>query len=232
MSNGGARSDAWLDPLRFQNVCFDTMIVRHLVHAGGGDALVAGFGGRMYWPEAVQMELHLQSGAIPVLAAFLRSTPATVLELTEDEDDEAGDIRNDLYTRRTTKRDEFTNLGEAQCVVICRRKDEPYHLVCHDGRARDWARKHGLKPWTMIDVLYVFIRTGINMPGQAWSLYEKAVNETAMYELPAFPVSSGRSTFLRQAELLRLLFLAEVRVAPVDPSPDEGLPPEPGEPIA
>lgn len=209
MSGGIASADAWLDPLRTEDVCFDTMIIRHLVQAGAGEALVAAFGGRMYWPEAVDTELRLQSTHLKALASFLSTSPATVIELTDEEDSEASDIRLDLVTRRQLKIEPTTNLGEAQCVVVCRRPGETYAFVCNDGKAREWARTHGLKPWSVIDVLYVFVREGIKRPGPAWELYVRAVDVTKMYELPAFPVASGRATFLRQAEGLRAAFLAE-----------------------
>jgi hypothetical protein len=128
MDTGTPSSDAWLAPLRFESVCFDTMIIRHLVHAAGGDHLKAAFNGRMVWPEAVASELHLQAegrqgrGAVPGLSAFLAVCGAEVLELTEEEDQEVEDIRLEMYTRKELRTDPTQHLGEAQCLRVCCRE--------------------------------------------------------------------------------------------------------------
>jgi hypothetical protein len=217
-------SDAWLDPLRFENVCFDTMVIRHLVHAGGGDILKQAFAGRMAWPEIVATELHLQSEGlngrfrVPNLSAFLGTCGATILTLTEDEELEVEDIRLEMHTRRSTRADPQENLGEAQCLLVCRRQPG-YPLVCHDGRARGNARdtKHytGIRLFHAIDVLHLAIRLGLCRPARAWELYVSAVESTGMYPLTGHPIPAARDRFMAVASTMSALWQTDQRaVAP------------------
>jgi predicted nucleic acid-binding protein len=204
MADRTGAPDTWLDPVRFGNVCFDTMIIRHLVPAGGGDLLKAAFAGRMVWPEAVAAELRLQSVHVPGLRAFLASCGATVLDLTTDEDLQVEDIRLEMFTRKSLAVEPTKNLGEAQCVLVCLRT-EPCTLVCHDGKARDWARSHKISPCTVIDVLLLFVRLGLCKPARAWAIYVQAVQATAMYELAGYPIPGSRDRFMRDASALAAL---------------------------
>lgn len=216
-ATGTPPPDAWLDPLRFENVCFDTMIIRHLVHAGGGDVLKRAFPGRMFWPEAVASELHLQAEGlhgrrgVPNLSAFLATCGVSVLDLTEEEEQEAEDIRLEMFTRKAIKIDPLKNLGEAQCLLVCRRQPG-YALVCHDNKARGSARAHNLKLFHMLDVLHLAVRLGLCKPARVWGLYVSAV-QTGMYELTGFPVAGARDRFMFVASTMAALWQAEQRDA-------------------
>jgi hypothetical protein len=219
MDTGTPSPDAWLTSLRFESVCFDTMIIRHLVHAGGGDFLKAAFAGRMVWPEAVASELRLQAGGrqgrdpVPGLSAFLAVCGAEVLELSEEEDQEVEDIRLEMYTRKELRTDPTRHLGEAQCLQACSR--EPgYPLACNDGHARLWAHRHKVRVFHAIDVLKLFARLGICRPARAWELYESAVQKTGLFELPGFPVLTARDSFISDASTMAGLWHSEQRTAP------------------
>ncbi len=215
MATGTLLSDAWLHPLRLGNVCFDTMVVRHLVHAGGSDVLKQAFAGRMFWPEAVAAELHLQAEGlhgrhgVPNLSAFLATCGACVLDLTEAEEQEVEDIRLEMFTRKSIKTDPLKNLGEAQCLLVCARQPG-YVLVCHDNKARTGARVRKLTVFHMLDVLQLAVRLGLRKPARAWHLYVVAV-ETGMYELTGFPIPGARERFMLEASTLAGLWHAEQR---------------------
>jgi predicted nucleic acid-binding protein len=209
MTGAGVPSpDAWLAPLRYQSVCFDTMIIRHLVHGGGGDILKQAFAGRMLWPDGVAAELHVQAhgflgrGQVPNLASFLATCGATVLELSEDESQEAEDIQREMHTAKTLRSNALADLGEAQCLVVCRR-DRECVLVCQDGRARASARYGEPKVplFGLIDVLYLAVRLGLCKAARAW----------ALYELTGHPIATSRDRFIGTAGTLAGCWRAEQR---------------------
>ena len=191
------------------------MIIRHLVHAGGGDILKRAFAGRMLWPDGVAAELHVQAhgllgrGQVPNLASFLATCGATVLELSEDESQEAEDIQQEMHTAKALRSDALADLGEAQCLVVCRR-DRECVLVCEDGRARASARLGDPEVvlFGLIDVLYLAVRLGLCKPGKAWALYEATVG-TGFYELKGYPIATSRDRFIATAATLAACWSAE-----------------------
>lgn len=217
-------ADAGIAPILAGPVLFDTMLIRHLCVAGGGDILAAGFGGRFHWGPAVQNELTLQSQYLPALRKFMATRPGTVLELTPEEDREVEDIRLDMYTKKAARLSDTEHLGEAQCLFLAQRDGLP--LATNDGKAREFARAawddannrprvpgtHRVELFHVCEVLYALIRLGSCKPARAWELYCKAC-EAGLYDWPGYPIPGSHDRFVGHGGALRAQLLRERALA-------------------
>lgn len=182
------------------------MIVRHLAAVDGGEDLGRVFGGRMFWPEAVDVELNNQKKSIPPLASFLASYGCKPPGFEPEEDDEIAEIRLEIYTKKDLRLSDTQHLGEAQCLFLCNR--DRVTLVTNDGAARYRARQMKLNVFHVVDVLLLMVRLGIRRPGPAWDLYALAVMDSGLFELKGYPIATSRERFMRDAATMRALCLA------------------------
>lgn len=185
------------------------MVVRALVSINEGDALCSAFRDRLMWPRAVDAELRRAAGSVAGLTEFLRNACAEVIDLTDEEVQDAKDLQLESLTREDIERAPTKNLGEAECVVLCRRIDGV--LVCHDETGRAWARRPAeeIRLGTIVDVLYVFCRVGLMKPGRAWRAYERAC-AAGMFVWPGMNLTpTDKARFMRNAEMLWGVGLAE-----------------------
>jgi hypothetical protein len=193
------------------------MIVRHLAVVGAGEDLAKVFDGRMFWPEAVDAELKLQSRGIPALRSFLADYRPTVPEFDPDEDIEIAEIRLEMYAKKDLRVSDTEHLGEAQCLFLCDR--DRVALVTNDGAARQRARAMKIPLFHVVDVQHLMVRLGIRKPASAWDVYVRAVNDGGLFELPGYPVATSRERFMQVAATVRALYLAEQTVVLPAPKP-------------
>lgn len=185
------------------------MIVRGLVLAGGSDDLCQAFKDRLRWPEAVNAELRRAARHVAGLGSFLDRGCATVLELDDRQHQEALDLQRETLTNRELRGLPTKNLGEAQCVAVCREQGMP--VITHDEKGREWARRARpeVQLGTIIDVLYVMVRLGLRAPADAWRLYEQACSH-GLFAWPGMALTSAdRSRFIDQAAALWSMHLEE-----------------------
>ena len=147
-------------------------------------------------------------GQVPGLAAFLAVCGAVVVPLTEDEELEVEDIRLEMHTRRSTRTDPLENLGEAQCLLICRRQPG-FVLVCQDGKARSNARCNDVKLFHAVEVLLLAVRLGLCEPDKAWDFYAEAVEHTGLWVLKGYPIPGSRGRFMSDAKSMSALWQVE-----------------------
>jgi hypothetical protein len=82
-------------------------------------------------------------------------------------------------------------------------------LLSQDNKARVRARAVGIRAFLAVDVLQLMVRLGLRKPGEAWTLYEEAVNVSGLYDWAGFPVATSRDRFLTDASAMRAMYLAE-----------------------
>jgi hypothetical protein len=132
---------------------------------------------------------------------------ATIVDLEPGEEQEVEDLRLETLTRADLRSKPTKNRGEAECVVVAKRLGLP--LVMHDEIGRQWARRHGVQLFTIIDCLCVAARLGLVKPSSAWQCYVRVCAD-GMFPLAAFvPTQAGRAVFMARAEPLYSLFVAE-----------------------
>lgn len=191
-------ADAFLHPLRQGRVCFDTTVPRHFAQSGFAPLLLALFGGRACWPEAVEIELTRQVRYAPDITTLIGGGLGLVEPILDSEEQDVVDLQLEQLTRAEYATKPTMHRGESECLVICKRLGLP--LVMHDGAGRDHARRRGVEAFTAVDVIYAGVREGqLEGPDDAWAVYTKLCRD-GMLALKAFAPGQITAFFRDQCE--------------------------------
>jgi predicted nucleic acid-binding protein len=171
--------------LAARHVVVDTHVVRYFCCIGWEEHLEVAFDSRLHVADAVCQELHDQKRKVKKIKRFLDLPRSWSLERAQDaaELQQISDLQRDWEAKNGRQYDAFFNLGEAESIVVCYRRDNraaSWTFITNDRDAKDSARLLEVPVINPFFVVALFVHQGYIDKMAAWGGYQSMVKTHGM----------------------------------------------------